>query len=58
LGRHLTDSFIAAGYAVVVNYLHAEVSAKELIKNRGMSEMQSRSGRYFVRRTIILAGLT
>ena len=35
LGRHLTDSFIAAGYAVVVNYLHAEVSAKELIKNRG-----------------------
>ena len=34
LGRHLTDSFIADGYAVVVNYLTAEVSAQELIKNR------------------------
>ena len=34
LGRHLTDSFIADGYAVVVNYLHAEVSAKELLHNR------------------------
>lgn len=39
LGRHLTDSFIAAGYAVVVNYLHAEVSAKELIKNRGIDAL-------------------
>jgi len=34
LGRHLTDTFVADGYAVVVNYLTAEMSAKELIKNR------------------------
>jgi 3-oxoacyl-[acyl-carrier protein] reductase len=34
LGRHLADSFIADGYAVVINYLHAEVSAQDLIKNR------------------------
>jgi 3-oxoacyl-[acyl-carrier protein] reductase len=34
LGRHLTNTFIADGYAVVLNYLSAEVSAKELIKNR------------------------
>jgi len=34
LGRHLTDTFVADGYAVVVNYLTAEMSAKELTKNR------------------------
>ncbi len=39
LGRHLTARFIADGYAVVVNYLHAHEAAKELIRNREPSAL-------------------
>jgi 3-oxoacyl-[acyl-carrier protein] reductase len=35
LGRHLTEAFVEKGYAVVVNYLHAEASAEELLAKRG-----------------------
>jgi len=34
LGRHLTDVFLERGYAVIVNYLTAESSARELLSGR------------------------
>jgi 3-oxoacyl-[acyl-carrier protein] reductase len=69
LGRHLTDTFIADGYAVIVNYLTAEMSAKELIKNREryalavkadvgdakqVREMLSQTSDYFGRLDIVI----
>jgi 3-oxoacyl-[acyl-carrier protein] reductase len=34
LGRHLTEAFLEKGYIVIVNYLTAETSAKELLSGR------------------------
>jgi 3-oxoacyl-[acyl-carrier protein] reductase len=34
LGRHLTEAFLGKGYAVIVNYLTSEASARELLSGR------------------------
>lgn len=34
LGRHLTEAFLEKGYTVIVNYLTAETSARELLSGR------------------------